>query len=168
MKVSYIFDKDKILLQPQDISFQHIHSFVYGVSLEIFIGLDEDFPLLEVSKEYTLAFYDLPTSKFLLYEKTQAQIEDKTLTIYRFVKKIYKKILDNKLPNNTKILGVNFKKYVREKDNQLKFFIFELRKKSLVLINNEKLEPKQEHIVKLLTQPPKKEEWHKITEINRV
>lgn len=141
----------------EDIIFVHVHSFVYGVSLEVNVGIPEDIAALEKETKYTLIFEDRKSVVFTLAKKQSATVGDRDLSIYRFVSPIFYKLIHNTIPNTLSFLGVDFKRYIQMKNNQMKYFIFGLRKKALIVINNpDTLEPMETHITRQLGQADRK------------
>lgn len=145
---------NKIIVDTDNILYRLEKSFIYGVSLEIWLGTSTEFGLV-IGEEYQLYFNDKDSAFFTLTEKATETIDIQPLKIYKFVKKLNHQLKNNTLPNNASAFSVSLKEYITEKENQLKFIMFKLRCKSLCLVNDKgTLEPIQKHIMELLmTQP---------------
>ena len=143
----------KALIYEMDIKYKREHSYIYGVPLEYQLGTSFEVPELEVKKDYILTFNNQAPSEFRLHSVKKETVAEHDFFIMRFVKKVISDILINSMPNNTEIFSVKLDKYIMNKNNQLNYILFELRKKSLCLINNDELKPTQKHINELLASP---------------
>ncbi len=150
-------DGNKIISN-DDVYYSLIREYSYGVGLEVRVGIPYQNTKLKQDEEYFIYFADNSSQiKLYLHSITHEQIGRDKLVVYTFVDRVFSKMLKNKLPNSFSYLDVDFKTYVKERNNQLKFFAFNLRKKGLMLINKNG-KTQSIHIQKKLHEKPKESE----------
>lgn len=157
MRPIAILDKSatKEICTINEILYSHLHSFSYGVNMEINIGIGNNREKLKIGDKYTIIFLDKKSVVFTLSNKGTIELNtNEFITVYRFVPPIFYNLIYNKIPNTQDLLGVQFKRYITSKNNQVKYFIFGLRKKALMLISDkETLHPKEVNIVTQINNP---------------
>ena len=157
MLVNVTDKSDNTLVNENDIKYRREHSYIYGLSLEYYVGTSFEVDTVEVSKKYMLTFNDKEASEFVLYSVKAELVGDETYYIMRFVKSIFADIHNNTIPNEKSLFSISFKNYVKYANNQFDFLFLELRKKSLCLVNDDTDEPTQKHINELLFSSPKED-----------
>ena len=146
-------NSEEQLVSENDIKYRREHSFVYGVSLEYFVGTSFELSTITVGEKYVLTFNNKEPSEFKLYSVKTELVGEDNFYMMRFIKPIFCDILDNVVPNQKELFSIKFDKYIQSKNNQLSYMLLELRKKSLCLVNDDKSEPQQKHINELLAKP---------------
>jgi hypothetical protein len=150
-----VFDNKNPIIKEEDIYYTLIREYSYGIGFEVNIGIPYQNTKLEQDKEYFIYFVDSNSQiKLYLHSIYYETIGKDKLVIYKFVNRIFSKMLKNKLPNNFTYLEVDFKTYVKERNNQLAYFAFGLRKKGLMLVNKNG-KTSSIHIQKKLHEKPK-------------
>ena len=143
-----------VVINQKDIIITREHQLCYGVPLTSVLGLRFGSFSVEVGEVYKVL--DDETEEELeavLFSIHIEEIGSEKYKYYTFIKKEYSDILKNKVDINTNIDTVSFKNYTILNNNQLSYFIFELRKKGVVQTLKNKME-KQLHITDILHQEP--------------
>jgi hypothetical protein len=130
MVVSVIYG-GKEVINRDSIVYTLLRSYCFGVPYELRIGVPNDIKL-KIEDEYIIKLEN-ETKKLFLHSITHETIANELLVVFTFVEITFSKMLKNKLPNSFNFRDVSFKDYIKERNNQLQYFAFGLRKKGLLL-----------------------------------
>ena len=149
-----VYKDDKKVINNYDIKYQMFKEYAYGVAYEVRIGvygLYEGFKLKEKYKLYDSENKDL--IELGLFSIEQETIGVKDLTIYTFMADEYIKILNNLMPLDLDYNGVKFEDYVEYSNSQMKYYIFNVRKKGMIQTYDKDKIVSTEHIQTVLGNP---------------
>lgn len=142
------------ILKIEDIAYRREHSYCYGISYFAEIGVESSHLNIKIGDSFKIN-YDLKPSSILILQKVyKKNIGLDIIEIYVFMDKLNFDISNNLLLNTRKLFSFDLSEYITERDNQLLHIIFNLRKRSLILVN-ENHKPKHKHIQELLHIPTK-------------
>lgn len=147
-------EEDSTLIKDEDIIYWSEHRYIYGTPQTLEVGVETDY-FLELNKDYDLYFNDQPKGSYKLHRIYAKELEEIPFIVYVFMIKDSSDILNNLIPNERSIYSIPLKTYIKERNNQLEFLTFELRKKGLLLTTDfdTKLS-KQFHIQERLQSEP--------------
>lgn len=111
----------------------------YSTPLILKIGVEVDYVELDIGSDYKI-LYETWTEVTLKYLKSEVDfIGNRKINYMYFVHSDFFNILSNIVPLNSMVDNVKFEKYINGLSKQLEYFIFEIRKKGVVLtIDNSK------------------------------
>jgi hypothetical protein len=155
--VNSIFNKDvtEIILSEKDIIFQHNKSYVYGVAINIQVGTRKQ---VQIKKDdvVSILLENGNIIKLVLHNKDYENIDGDVFSRYTFLEEKFSMMINNKVDTTENFLSISFEDYLENANNQLEYFIFNLRKKNLLLSINEDGITTKSHLKTLMLKDEKK------------